>query len=219
VDPSGIDEAAAELHPRIGRFRSTFGALGFLIPDTLTHSSLDDLAYAEAARSRIDAWGQAIAACLESVSNRPIQADSFGGPMVRLEIAERFAAAQQSFHAHDFDSAAHVLFPRLESVVRQVAIARSIPALQIAYSNLGHVDYLGALLDALEASSDAKEGCWWRYLRLLLVESHGAGLRNTLSHGLRGDLGFQETVSRQEAAALVHAAAFLTTLDSNGRIS
>ena len=39
-----------------------------------------------------------------------------------------------------------------------------------------------------------------------------------LSHGLRSDLGFQETVSRQEAAILLHAAAFLSSLDASGNL-
>jgi hypothetical protein len=122
------------------------------------------------------------------------------------------------FVARDPDAAAHVAYPRIESVIRRVAIARKIPVLQLAYGHIGNIDYLSRLLDGLEASARQVDKAWWRYMRLLLIDFRAGGLRNVLSHGLRGDLGFQESVSRQEAALLLHAAAFLSSLDADGNV-
>ncbi len=215
--PTGLERAAADKRPNVSRFRSTSGALGFLIPDTLAGVvGLDEIAFAEVARSRIELWGRYVSECLHRVSSARLEPAWFDGPFVRRDVGQRFAEALRLFFAEDFDAAAHVLVPRLEAVIRRIAIGYDIPALQIAYRSLGRIDYLPSLLDAF-AEAVPPSAAWWKYMRLLLVDRYGAGLRNVLSHGLRSDLGFSETVSREEAAALIHAALFLSGVTERRR--
>ena len=136
--------------------------------------------------------------------------------MVRPNIADRYSHSLQLFVAGDPDASAHLILPRIETAIRQVAVARGLPALQVAYGSLGRISYLAALLDQIEAGAIEEARQTWQYLRLLLVDGRGAALRNVLSHGLRSDSGTAEPVSRQEAALLLHAAMILSALDANG---
>src|SRR5262249_20895141 len=160
----GLAKAAELLRPKFGRFRFTSKSIGFLAPDTLRAKRLDDLAFAEAARDRVELWGQTVANLLEGTVLVSLSQSLFAGPMVRQEIAERFAAAIKLFSDQDYDAAAHVAFPRIESIVRQVAISRNVPALQVGYSSLGNIGYLSGILDALEqVASQPDDRDWWQY--------------------------------------------------------
>ena len=219
VQPRGLEQASKLHEANIGRFRGQIRAFGFVAPDTLGVHDLAEVAYAEMSRHRIEAWGNVVADVLASAStpNGAIDAALFAGPLVTSEIANRLAHGLSLFNRGDFDAAAHVVLPRLEVLIRRMAIVRRIPALQIVYSSLGNISCLNALLSEIAATSDADDRGHWEYLHMLLVEPRAAGIRNTLSHGLRSDSGFAESVSRQEAALLIHAGTLLAAVDDDGR--
>ena len=216
--PPGLDVASESHRLNVGRHRGQIRAHGFVAPDTLRSKNLDELAYAEMSRHRHETWGLVV---VEALTTAAVGGDEglssvLGGPMIRPEIAERFVHALQLFLNEDYDAAAHVILPRLETSIRAVAVARRIPALQIAYKSLGNISYLDALLRELERDALPHAKAHWANLRLLLVDGQGASIRNTLSHGLRSDGGEGEVVSAQEAALLLYVAMFLSALNERG---
>ncbi len=216
--PPGLDEASESHRLNVGRHRGQIRAHGFVAPDTLRSKNLDELAYAEMSRHRQETWGLVV---VEALTTAVVEGDEglssvFSGPMIRPEIAERFVHALRLFLTEDYDAAAHVILPRLETSIRAVAVARRIPALQIAYKSLGNISYLDALLRELEHDALPHAKAHWANLRLLLVDGQGASIRNTLSHGLRSDGGVGEVVSPQEAALLLYVAMFLSALNGQG---
>jgi len=214
--PPGLDVASESHRLNVGRHRGQIRAHGFVAPDTLRSRNLDELAHAEMSRHRHEAWGLVVADAIATADLGDDLSSAFGGPMIRPEIAERFAHALQLFLNADYDAAAHVILPRLETSIRSVAVTRRIPALQIAYRSLGNISYLDALLRALASDALPYTKAHWENLRLLLVDAQGASLRNTLSHGLRSDGGVSEVVSQQEAALLLCAAMVISALDVQG---
>lgn len=212
--PEGLNEAATALRPRLGPSRGRIQAMGFVLRDTAGGADLDELALAEACRHRLQVWGEVVADRIEAFAAAKTQprTEWFLGQFVSAGAAERFAASLQLFLGGDFDAAAHVSLPRLEAGIREMAVRNHVPALQIAYRNLGDVDYLASLLAVLESLPDRRLSSSSTYLRRLLIDNNCAGLRNVLSHGLREALGMRESVSRAESALLIHAAALLANL-------
>ena len=217
--PEGLTRAALAHLANVGRSRGQFRAYGFLAPDTL-NSDLTHVAEAEMARHRLEVWGATVAELLSTASRSSSGnvADLFAGPMIDTAIAERLASGLQLFLEGQSDAAAHVVLPRLEHVIRRVAVALRIPALQIAYQHLGNISYLGALLDALRDRAPASDRPRWELVKLVLVDGAAVGIRNVLSHGLRSDLGLVESVSDQEAALIFYVAALLSGADEQGHL-
>lgn len=120
-------------------------------------------------------------------------------------VAGRVGRAIELYEDGDADSAAAVLAPRLERVVRRLAAAAGLPVTRSPgrQGRSGGVRGLGELLSALEGSLHEPTR---RYLKVLLSEITGLNLRNRIGHGLD-----DETVQR-EAALLIHAACHLRLL-------
>lgn len=214
TDPDGLDAASTSHRPNVGPGRGQVVAFGLVNPDELRERDLDSLARRETSRHRISAWGDVVAELLDDTDwpdDGTITAE-FSSTLVNDVIAERFTHATRLYRAGDHDASAHITFPRLEAVIRRAAAARQLPALQIAHHELGKISYLADLLRRIEERSDPSIAPAWLYLRLLLTDDIAAGIRNVLSHGLRSDIGLVETVPRQEAALLIHAAILLASL-------
>ncbi len=214
--PAGLEVAAQEHRRSIGQFRSTVRAYGFMAPDTLRRQDLDALAFAEMARHRFVAWGEVAAEALQTANLDVELTLLFQGALVAEAVAERFAHALRLFVAGDADAAAHIVIPRIEATIRQVAIARKIPALEVAYRSLGNISFLDRLLRRISDGAPLSDRPVWNQFRLLLTDDQCVGIRNVSSHGLRRDIGMIESTSIEEAALLLHVAAFLSTLDKAG---
>ena len=112
-------------------------------------------------------------------------------------LASRLALAVGEFFAGADDRAAHLIVPRLERGLRELARqAGVIVVREPAGEKSGGVRPLGAILDDLREilSED-----WRRYFANLLTDELGINLRNRIAHGL------VDEVQRQDAALLVHA--------------
>jgi hypothetical protein len=128
------------------------------------------------------------------------------GDLVELEVAERIARAIELFWDQQFDESAHVLVPRIERVLREMARRVGIPIVREPRPDreIGGVEMLGALLRDLDGAF-ANPG-WHAYLFNLLADPLGLNLRNSISHGLHG------TVGPVDASLLIQAALLLAGL-------
>jgi hypothetical protein len=123
-------------------------------------------------------------------------ADRFGVPSVEdlrahlvhrgageLALADALARALHHFWAGDYDSALHVITPRVETAARSllrecdVAIYRT----QVGKSKGGYVGMF-ALVEQLEALSLDPD--WAYFLRYTFVNTHGMHIRDNVAHGL-----------------------------------
>jgi hypothetical protein len=157
-------------------------------------------------------WGMFCARALQRIGQRedrlsaPQLAQSLEGDFVDAETAERIARAIELFWEERFDESAHVLVPRIERTVRELARQLGIPVIRPvgAGQEIGGVVTLGPLLRDL-APVFPDDG-WHAYLTNLLADPLGLNLRNSISHGLHGRVG------PVDAALLVQAALFLAGL-------
>jgi hypothetical protein len=129
----------------------------------------------------------------------------FESELIEPEVAERLGRAMELYESGDPDSAAALLAPRLERVIRRIA---SLVGLTVTKSpdrrgNPGGVKGLGQLIGALEGALAEPTR---RYLRVLLSEVTGLNLRNRVGHGLA------DLVAQREAALLIHAACHVRLL-------
>ena len=129
----------------------------------------------------------------------------FESELIEPEVAERLGRAMDLYESSDPDSAAALLAPRLERVIRRIA---SLVGLTVTRSpdprgRPGGVKGLGQLITALEGALDEPTR---RYLRVLLTEVTGLNLRNRVSHGLA------DPIAQSEAALLIHAACHVRLL-------
>lgn len=130
----------------------------------------------------------------------------FSTELIRPATAERIAAAVEWFLDKRFDESAHVLVPRIEAVIRELALAAGVPVAREPFgSDPGGVATLGTLLRGLAGRLDES---WLRYLLNALVEHGGLNLRNRISHGLLVRCG------PGEAGLLIHIACYLAALQS-----
>jgi hypothetical protein len=128
----------------------------------------------------------------------------FTTELITAETADRIARAVELYFSDDFDSAASVLAPRLERIVRDMARALGLPIIRAPQgASPGGVRMLGDLLRALEGRIDPS---WHRYLSCLLATPTGINLRNRISHGLI------DNATNGDAAVLLHAACYLRLL-------
>lgn len=117
----------------------------------------------------------------------------------------RFARALELFWARDYDASAHVLVPRLESVLRDLARARGITIVKpSSEGSYGGVISLNTVISKLRAMEPDVE--WLDYLDALLCDPLALNFRNLIAHGLIPAVG------GGGAALLLHAACFIAVL-------
>ncbi len=134
-------------------------------------------------------------------------AEFFESEFVDSAAARRFARAVELHSQGDFDSTAHVIAPRLERVIRALARASGVLVVREPSGDRpGGVRGLNELLPDLAGHLDES---WRRYLFNLLAEPLGVNLRNRLGHGL------VDEARRDESAILIHAASWLSLLESS----
>jgi len=142
-------------------------------------------------------------------SDRPDHAELtkfFTTDFIEPEVAERLARGLELFWDGQPDESAHVLVPRLERVLREMARQVGIPVVREPRPGreVGGVEMLGVLLRALERAFP--DPGWHAYLVNLLADPLGLNLRNVIAHGLHGAVG------RLDAALLVQAALLLAVM-------
>lgn len=119
--------------------------------------------------------------------------------------AERIARAFELFWDGHPDGAAHVLVPRLESTLRDLAEAEGalVHKSPVPGRYAGAVS-LNVIMRLLRELTDDED--WTCYLEDLLCEPLAVNLRNNIAHGLL------ERVEGVHAALLLQAACFLLRL-------
>lgn len=153
------------------------------------------LAVAEQRAQQARIWGSFCARALQRIGqrhDRPSRAsltEFLRGGFIDPEVAERAARAIELFWDEQFDESAHVLVPRLERILREMARQVGIPVVREPRPDkeIGGVEMLGALMRDLEGAF-ADRG-WHAYLLNLLADPLGLNLRNSICHGLHGTVG------------------------------
>jgi hypothetical protein len=129
----------------------------------------------------------------------------FATELIGSQRGERFARALELFWDGDYDASAHVLVPRLESVLRDLARARGITIVKpVSEGSYGGVISLNTVMSKLRAMDPDVE--WLDCLEALLCDPLALNLRNLIAHGLVPAIG------GGGAALLLHAACFLSHL-------
>jgi hypothetical protein len=129
----------------------------------------------------------------------------FTTDLIDEAIAERFARAIELFGAGEPDEAAHIVAPRIEAVLRDMARRIGIPIIrEPSGGKPGRVQSLGPILDQLRPVFG--QAGWHAYLENLLADPLGLNLRNVIAHGLR------DQIDRLDAALLIQAACYLRLL-------
>jgi hypothetical protein len=137
-------------------------------------------------------------------------AEFFTSDMIDAATAERIAAAVELLWAGKPDEAAHLIVPRLESVLREFARRLGIPiVVEPSGPKPGHVKSLSPILDQLRPAF-AQRG-WHAYVENVLADPLGLNLRNAIAHGLR------DRIDEVDAALLIHVACFLRSLELRRR--
>jgi hypothetical protein len=166
------------------------------------------LALAEQRAQQARIWGTFCASALQRIGareDRPSRedlADFLTSDFIEPEVAERIARAIELFWEEQFDESAHVIVPRLERVLREMARQVGIPIVREPRPDkeIGGVEMLGGLLRDLKgAFADAG---WHAYLLNLLADPLGLNLRNRISHGLHGTVGAIDASLLAQAALL-----------------
>ena len=121
------------------------------------------------------------------------------GPATAASIAHAFSLYFKGAH----DDAAHVLAPRLETVVRELARQLGLPIIREPVGEEpGRWRSLGDLLYNALPGRLPTPG-WHGHLINLLIDPLGLNLRNVIAHGVR------ERIDRSDVVLLLHAACFL----------
>ncbi len=178
----------------------------------IERSSGDDTVQSEVVRHQADTarlFGIVAVAAITEIAKRygPLSdSDWFrGSDLIEPEIADRVQRALEVYEAGDSDTAAHLLAPCTERIIRQIAIAVGVPVTyEPTGSRHGGVNSLGKLLRGLEGLLDERSRC---YLQVLLVDPRGLNLRNLVAHGLIGRVG------QIEAALLVQSICHLRLME------
>ena len=128
----------------------------------------------------------------------------FTTQLIAEDIARRIAKAWILYQQQDFDEAAHLLAPRIETILRGLAYRVGVPVTKEPHgAERGGVVPLGTVLRGLRGILDES---WLRYLVHALADPLGLNLRNRISHGLIG------IVDEGDSAILLHIACYLRLL-------
>ena len=147
----------------------------------------------------------------EYAPNQDELAEFFSTSLIDDYIANAIARAIEHFWQGRPDEAIHLALPRIEAILRNVVLATGgIAFTQPQGSNPGGVKPLGAILR--ELPNLPGEG-WNRSLIVVLSEPVGLNLRNRYLHGL------VEHSSKDDAAAVLHIAAYLRNLFTANQVS
>jgi len=157
-------------------------------------------------------WGMFCARALQRIGARDDKpsarklAELLQGDFLDDETAERVACAIELFWEGCYDESAHVLAPRIERIMREMARQLGVPVVRAVEPGreIGGVVMLGTLLR--EMTPAFPDQGWHAYLLNLLADPLGLNLRNSISHGLHGRVG------PVDASLLVQAALFLAGL-------
>jgi len=132
-------------------------------------------------------------------------AEHFSTELTGADRGERFARALELFWDGEYDDAAHVIVPRIESALRDIARAAGLvvvkPAGQARYAGMVSLNHV---MDKLRELEDASP--WLDYLQALLCDPLALNLRNSIAHGLRPRVG------AVNAALLIQAGCHLSIL-------
>ena len=133
-------------------------------------------------------------------------AEHFSTELIGPVRGERFARALELFWDGHYDDAAHVIVPRLESILRDVARRCGVtivkPARPGVFAGVVSLNYVMSKLCALNPDT-----AWLDYLEALLCDPLAINLRNNLAHGIVTRVG------RIDAALAIQAACYFTLLD------
>lgn len=215
-----------EIQARVAKLRAAH-PLQFLVTKTVLDPdrnlpifhAVDDATHQKAAvaqqivlASRV--WGVLAVDILErfiATYDRPEPSgltEFFTTPLIDGVTAASIAHAFELYFDGREDDAAHVLAPRLETVIRALALKLGLVIIREPIGDRpGQWRGVGELLRALEGRLPT-EG-WRLYLLSLLSDALGLNLRNVIAHGVR------DRISRVDAALLLHTACFLRLLQVN----
>ncbi|HEY2717381.1 MAG TPA: DUF4209 domain-containing protein [Solirubrobacterales bacterium] len=122
---------------------------------------------------------------------------------------ERIARAVEFFWDGEYDEAAHLIVPRLESILRDVARVSGIPIVRPAEE--GRFTGVVSLNVLLAKFRELYGTPWFDYLEALLCDPLATNLRNDIAHGIR------QRVGGVDAALLIQAACHLTLIHATER--
>jgi hypothetical protein len=126
----------------------------------------------------------------------------FATELIGPERAERIARSLQLFWDGHYDDAAHIIVPRLEGMLRDLARINGAtivkPAREGRFAGVIALNTVMAKLRELYADAP-----WSDYLEALLCDPLALNLRNNIAHGLAGRVG------RSNAALLIQAACYM----------
>jgi Domain of unknown function (DUF4209) len=136
--------------------------------------------------------------------------DWFESDLIERPVAVKIGRAIEHYEGGDFDSAASVLVPRLERIIRRLAAAAGLTVTRSpdTRGRSGGVKGLGEILASLDGLLHEPTR---RYLRVLLPEVTALNLRNRVGHGL------DDEIAQRETSLLIHAACHLRLLTSRDR--
>ena len=208
-------EQQAKEFPLLGLFgQSTFGPASS-VPNFIANDPESKRLLGRGQRRQLHAsfYGRImIAPMLDEVAihhgraSREQLAEYFSTELIGSERGERMARALELFWDQQYDDAAHVIVPRLEAILRDIAQRGGITiAKQAQEGRFGGTVSLNVVMAKLcELYDDTP---WLCYLEALLCDPLAMNLRNDIAHGLAGYVG------GVDAALLIHAGCYLALLD------
>lgn len=132
-------------------------------------------------------------------------AQHFSTELIGDGRGERIARAVELFWDEEYDESAHLIVPRLESILRDIARLNGILIVKRAQEGrFGGVVSLNVILAKLRELYEPEP--WFDYLEALLCDPLAINLRNDIAHGLI------ERVGGVGAALLIQAACRLTLM-------
>lgn len=110
----------------------------------------------------------------------------FTTPLITAEDAKIIAQGIIWFYRKEYFISAHLLVPRIEAVLRNIARKLDLPIIREPNGDSpGGVIQLGTILHVLKGKIDES---WRRYYRNVLCEPIGLNLRNRICHGLDAEI-------------------------------
>jgi len=108
----------------------------------------------------------------------------FATELIRESRGERIAHSLELYWDEQYDDSAHVLVPRLESIIRDLARASGLVVVKPA----GEARFAGfiSLGTALRKLQEPTPNPWFDYLDALLCDPLAYNLRNEIAHGING---------------------------------
>jgi Domain of unknown function (DUF4209) len=135
-------------------------------------------------------------------------AEFFTTDLIPSDLAAPMARSIELYWRGEFDEAGHMLAPRLERAVRELARRVGLPIIRPPRGlRAGGVRMMGDLLESLKGTF--ADDSWRSYLRSLLADPLGMNLRNIVAHDL------QPTSGQGDVALMIHAACFLRLLGAS----